>query len=181
MRRAAIWEDIFNGNFEQVYAYVAYRVAPVWEAAEDITQEVFLGAFQSKHAFHDNGSALAWLRGIARHKIADHFRSRGSDASSRLRISPKPASDVPAKPVNETEANPPERAVLVAMALRQLLENYAELLEEKYLEGLSVRRIARNRSSTEKAVESALTRARAAFRQAYHQQQKQHEEQDTQR
>ena len=62
MRRAAIWEDIFNGNFEQVYAYVAYRVAPDWEAAEDITQDVFLGAFQSKQAFHSNGSALAWLR-----------------------------------------------------------------------------------------------------------------------
>ena len=180
MRRAALWEDIFNGNFEQVYAYVAYRVAPDWEAAEDITQEVFLGAFQSKHAFHDNGSALAWLRGIARHKIADHFRGRG-DASSRLRISPKPASDLPARADSATEANPPERAVLVAMALRQLPENYAELLEEKYLEGLSVRRIARNRSSTEKAVESALTRARAAFRQAYRRQQKTHEEQDTQR
>ena len=181
MRRAATWEDIFNGNFEQVYAYVAYRVAPDWGAAEDITQEVFLGAFQSKHSFRDNGSALAWLRGIARHKIADHFRGRGSGASKALPISPKPASDLPAKPVSGSGENPPERAVLVAMALRELQENYAELLEEKYLEGLSVRRIARSRGSTEKAVESALTRARAAFRQAYHRQQKTHEEQDTQR
>ena len=181
MRRASTWEDIFNGNFEQVYAYVAYRVAPDWEITEDITQEVFLGAFQSKQSFHDNGSALAWLRGIARHKVADHFRGRDGSVLSPQRISPKPASTLPAKPVNATEGNPPERAVLVAMALRQLPENYAGLLEEKYLEGFSVRRIARSRSSTEKAVESALTRARAAFRQAYRRQQKTHEEQDIQR
>jgi DNA-directed RNA polymerase specialized sigma24 family protein len=48
-----------------------------------------------------------------------------------------------------------------------LPQDYANLLEEKYLDGLSVRQIAQRRGVGEKSVESALSRAREAFREKY--------------
>jgi DNA-directed RNA polymerase specialized sigma24 family protein len=51
--------------------------------------------------------------------------------------------------------------------MRELPVKYADLLEEKYLEGLSVADIARRRGESDKAVESNLSRARDAFRQAF--------------
>ena len=47
-------------------------------------------------------------------------------------------------------------------------EHYTELLEEKYMDGLSVREMAERRRTSEKAIESALTRARAKFREVFH-------------
>ena len=171
MRQVVMWENVFNRYFEQVYAYVAYRVAPDWEAAQDITQEVFSGAFQSHQSSPPNGSVLFWLRGIARHKVADHFRGQTERVSQRVPSSPAPVSDRPDTSPAEAEIDRAARAMLVSLALRGLPTNYAELLEEKYMEGSPVRQIASRRGASEKAIESALTRARAAFRQAYRRQQ----------
>ena len=174
MNQGGMWESVFNRYFDQVYAYVAYRVAPDWDAAQDIAQEVFLGAFKSNPSPKTNGSVLSWLRGIARHKVADHFRTRGK-GSGRLRVSSQAVSDFPAA----TDGDGADRAMRVSRALRELRADYAQLLEEKYIEGFSVRRMAADRRSSEKAVESALTRARAAFRQAYRHQQNTPSRQET--
>jgi DNA-directed RNA polymerase specialized sigma24 family protein len=59
------------------------------------------------------------------------------------------------------------RALQVSRLLRTLPDGYAELLEEKYLEGFSVRDMAARRGQSEKAVESAHGRARETFRDAW--------------
>ena len=48
--------------------------------------------------------------------------------------------------------------------MSQLPPHYRSALEEKYLQGKSVRDIAAGRSVSEKTIESQLTRAREAFR-----------------
>lgn len=45
--------------------------------ADDVTQQVFVSAWQSRVRYHaDQGPLGAWLVGIARHRIADHFSRR---------------------------------------------------------------------------------------------------------
>ncbi|MGB3830195.1 MAG: sigma-70 family RNA polymerase sigma factor [Ornithinimicrobium sp.] len=45
--------------------------------ADDVTQQVFVSAWQSRARYRpDQGPLGAWLVGIARHRIADHFRRR---------------------------------------------------------------------------------------------------------
>ena len=51
--------------------------------------------------------------------------------------------------------------------MSQLPQHYREALEAKYVLRQSVREIATDRSTTEKAVESLLTRARQAFRESF--------------
>ena len=57
-----------------------------------------------------------------------------------------------------------ETRALVDVTLSQLPPAYREALEAKYLLGRSVRAMAEAWRTTEKTVESRLTRARAAFR-----------------
>jgi RNA polymerase sigma-70 factor (ECF subfamily) len=134
---------------------VAYRLSPDLEAAADVTQEVFLAAVKGWKGYRGDGSPLTWLRAIARHKVADHLRAR---LRRPAQLSPE------ALPAAVPEEEAGRRATLIAGVMRSLPDGYAELLEEKYLEGLSVGQIARHRRSSEKAVESSLTRARRAFR-----------------
>lgn len=156
-------ENSFDRHIDDVYSYVAYRVAPDREAARDIAQEVFLAALKGLAKFRGNDDgARHWLRGIARHKVADHFRARFPHVDrDALGIG------VPDQTATQTPGDRQRRALMVSWVMRQLPGRYADLLEDKYLEGLSVRAIARQRETTEKAVESALSRARDAFRAIY--------------
>ncbi len=153
------FEKICCSCFDDVYSYVAFRVAPDAEAASDITQEVFLAALKALPDFQGEGSPLAWLRAIARHKVGDYFRAR--------KALPDPPADSQLGVVVGGWSKHQQEALLVSQVLRRLPANYAELLEEKYLDEASVREIARRRNMSEKAVESALSRARDAFRKAF--------------
>ncbi len=159
------FEKLFDQHFEQVYSYLAYRVSPDREAAKDLTQEVFLAALKNWESYRGDGSALTWLRSIARNKVADHFRklpARSSLAEIDL--------DQFADSFNSSSARDrQDQAALVSLIIRRLPHDYAELLEQKYQEGLSVKQIAQLGKKTEKAVASALTRARESFRKVFKQ------------
>ena len=55
--------------------------------ADDLAQEVFLAALRNLPGFRRGDDFWAWLRGIARNKLLNHFRSAGrrNDALSRFR------------------------------------------------------------------------------------------------
>jgi RNA polymerase sigma-70 factor (ECF subfamily) len=61
---------------DSVYAYLYSRLIPRSNLVEDMVQEVFLAAWEGLGKFHGTSSLKAWLLGIARHKIEDHYRSR---------------------------------------------------------------------------------------------------------
>ncbi len=166
------FEKVFDQHFEEVYSYVAYRVSPDREAAKDLTQEVFLAALKSWKSYRGDGPALTWLRSIARNKVADHFRKLAA-GSWRTEID----LDQFADGFTSSASGRQDQAALVSLIIRRLPHDYAELLERKYQEGLSVKQIARLRKTTEKAVESALTRARDSFRKVFEQLQNREEHQ----
>ena len=154
-------EELFQCHFDGVYRYVAYRVAPDLETARDITQEVFVAAFEQLDGYRGDASSLTWLRSIARHKVADHFRAAAGNPTQHHQ-------DLEALSTGSTAASAREaQALLVSLAMRQVPEHYVEALEEKYIEGLSVSDMAAKRQVSEKAVESMLSRAREAFRIAF--------------
>ena len=147
----------FDRHFGDVYGYVAYRLAPDSEASQEVTQEVFLAALQSWESYRGAGSVLSWLRAIARCKVADHLRLH---TRHKGRTDSRDLTELVAPSLHE----PLDRVVLLAQAMRSLPTESVELLEEKYLEGLSIRQMARTRARSEKSVESALSRAREMLR-----------------
>ncbi len=153
--------EIYDEHFAKVYAYVAYRVGPREPALDDIVQDVFVAALRGLPRFRPDRPVLTWLRAIARHKVADHFRSRGTSAPEVLGLAD----------VDRGLAGSPEerRDLAVSHVMRRLNSRHADLLEAKYLDGLSVKDMARRRGESEKAIESALSRAREEFRSVFRQ------------
>src|ERR1700759_342235 len=101
--------ELYENNFDRVYAFVASRVFDRTEA-EDLTAEVFHQALANLRQFEWRGTPfIAWLLRIASNAIADRWqrRSRHTEVSD---------SDLPeAGAEDETE-----RRVLLAQLLEEL-------------------------------------------------------------
>ena len=108
--------------------------------------------------------STAWLIGIARHKLVDHWRAvereeRGLRAVGGGRVG------------EANDADDPWDAHLDALAAREVLDaqtgTHRAVLTLRYLDGLPVADCARALGRTVHATEALLTRARAAFRRSY--------------
>ncbi|MCW2736721.1 sigma-70 family RNA polymerase sigma factor [Nocardioides sp.] len=63
--------------------------------AEDVTQQVFVAAWRSRHTLTPSPSALpSWLIGIARHKISDVRAARSRDVDRARAVAAVPDSDL---------------------------------------------------------------------------------------
>ncbi len=65
--------DLYRQHVKQVYRYVLARVSNVGDA-QDLTSQTFLTALESLPNYRGQGAFGAWLMGIARHKVMDHYR-----------------------------------------------------------------------------------------------------------
>src|SRR5262245_55509838 len=77
LREALADEAAFQRWYERVmphvYAYLASRARDV-HLAEELTQQTFIAAIEARRTFDGRSDSVTWLCGIARHKLADHFR-----------------------------------------------------------------------------------------------------------
>lgn len=141
--------------------------APTWEDAEDILQEVFLAAMNQGRLLRlPEGEQLAWLGGIARHKLADHYR--------RLKRRPTLPLEMSAAVLTEPEALAPE-AVIVTQeaqrelwaAVRQLSALQQQVIYLRFVGGLRSPQIASLLGKQEVAVRKLLSRAMNHLRGLY--------------
>ncbi len=149
---------------DAIYGYVSHRLLPRADRADDIVQEVFLAAWRQLRDFRGDSSVTAWLLGIARHKVEDHYRARFREfavlAESDAGEPEVPAPDPPLDDVlDRQEARRKARRILEALP-----ETYATALLWRYWEERSIREIAAQSGKTEKAVERLLARAREEFK-----------------
>ena len=69
-----------------LYRYARSRVGNR-ELAEDLVQDAFLAALQSRDRFQGRATVRTWLLSILRHKIVDHYRRVGG-ASPAIEADP---------------------------------------------------------------------------------------------
>ncbi len=129
---------------DELYRYIFVRVGHV-EEAEDLTMDV-IHACQST----DAENLKAYMIGVARHQIADHFR-RFARAKKQ--------------PENERtyDLSTSDDFLRTQAVLARLAENYREHLVLKYVCGFSSEEVAVMVESTSTAVDNTLQRARKAF------------------
>jgi RNA polymerase sigma-70 factor, ECF subfamily len=101
---------------------------------------------------------VAWLIGVARHKLVDHWR-RGERERRGLAALEAAESDDPWGEVLDMSA--------ARSALARLPGPQRAALALRYLDGLSVTEIADHLDRTVRGTETLLVRARAALRRIY--------------
>jgi RNA polymerase sigma factor (sigma-70 family) len=147
-----------------VWRFVYVRVKGDRHLAEDIVSESVLALVRAvSDPRVDIGNPMAWLRSVAAHKVADHFRAAAR--VQHLIDQAKQASPVSdgRDAVQEHELR--ERREEIRQVLDQLPEQTRLALEWKYVDKLSVKVIAERLDITEKAAESSLFSGRKEFRQ----------------
>ncbi len=167
------FRELFDRFFPRLYRFALARLGGDSEAAQDVVQQTFCNAIGRLDSYRGEAALYTWFCQICRNVIADHFRSRGRgttrvvlledqpDARAILETLAAPASDQP-----EAGAWQAQLHRIVEATLDALPGHYGEVLEWKYVDGLSVREIAERLKLGPKATESLLTRARESFRDA---------------
>lgn len=151
--------ELYDDAVGEVYGYLVRRCeSPA--VAEELTSETFLAAADAVVRRPPPDLSVAWLIGIARHKLADHWRRR--EREQRLLVA------VDAQPDDTADVWDVELDRITAHdVLAELGPHHRGALTLRYVDGLPVREVAAHLGRTEKATEVLLVRARAAFRTAY--------------
>src|SRR3954451_20698406 len=90
LREALASNDAFDRWYRRtvprVYSYLLSRCGGDTALAEDLTQQTFVAAIDQRAAFDGRSEIVTWLCGIARHKLADHFRSVERQERRRMEL-----------------------------------------------------------------------------------------------
>jgi len=168
MLRMAEAQDVktfFRDVYPRLLRFVFAQTDLSQGDVDDIVQEALVHAWQRREEFLGQASLETWLFSIARHKIADHWRSRKRSAAENPAVAAEALARMHLDPLPEQLLGTVELRRRVAEALDRIDPDYARVLILRYLEDLPVRAIAGKLDESESAVESRLTRAREAFRQ----------------
>jgi RNA polymerase sigma-70 factor (ECF subfamily) len=139
--------DLYEQNFDRVYAFIARRVCKR-ELAEDLTAEVFHQALASIANFRWQGAPfIAWLYGIAVNVLSSHWQKNGSPASPL-------GEDWDQGGCDEIEL----RAILAEL-VDSLLPDQRTVIVRRFIEERSIREIAQELSRSEGAIKQLQLRA----------------------
>jgi RNA polymerase sigma-70 factor (ECF subfamily) len=165
------FRDFFDSSFPKLYRFALARLDGQRDEATEIVQLTLCKAFEHLDSYRGEASLFGWMCQICRNAINDRGR--------RLELQPAPLAlledDAEVRSILESIAAPTadepfSQAVrgqmvrFIQAALDSLPDRYGDVLEWKYVDGLSVKEIAERLAVGPKAAESLLARARAACR-----------------
>ncbi len=145
--------ELYENNFDRVYAYVVRRVASR-EEAEDVTAEVFQQALINIRRFEWRGAPfISWLLGIAANVLA-----------SRWRRDPRQA-EVSTDTLEEAGAeNGIEQHTMLVRLVENLPPDQRYVIVERFVAQRSIREIAQELGRSEGAVKQLQFRALQTLR-----------------
>jgi RNA polymerase sigma-70 factor (ECF subfamily) len=154
---------LYDRALPDVYGYLLARCRNRADA-EDVTGEVFMAAVDAVRRAAVPDLTVAWLIGVARHKLVDHWRRREREDRRMEAV----ASDAGTVDAAGNDPWPEHLDVLAARdTLATLSAQHRAALTLRYLDGLSVPEVSGALGRSVHATEALLVRARQAFRVAH--------------
>lgn len=147
-RDPARFSELYERNFERVYAYIAHRVGNR-EEAQDLTSEVFHEALASIGRFEWRGAPfIAWLLGIAAHRLARRWQ----------RITGQQEVPVDDFDLVGSDGQIEERAMLFQL-VEELPPDQREVIISRFVYQRSLKEIAQELQRSEGAIKQLQLRA----------------------
>jgi len=157
------WRTFYDAYFDRLWRYLLVVAAGNEDAAREALQGALVRVARHIKIFRDEIVLWSWLTVLARSAFADETRKRRRYLSFLDRFTRHANVEKDAASDSEIDDR-----------LRTLLENQVaalppgerELIEQKYFTRRAVREIADELGTTEKAVESKLSRVRKKLKDA---------------
>jgi len=114
------WEGFYKENEERIASYFSKRGIP-YHTIQDLTQETFIGAFQSISSLQKIRSLTGWLYGIAYHNFIHYLREKYK----------KPKTLEPLAPLSDI------------IRIKKLSSREIKIIQYHLIEGLTLKDISR--------------------------------------
>jgi RNA polymerase sigma-70 factor (ECF subfamily) len=153
----ACFAELYEINFERVYAYVVKRVGNRTET-EDLTSEVFHQALANLKRFEWRGIPFAaWLFRIAANLIADRWQRSGREI-------PDDSGKIESVQVSPAEIEEVERRATLFRLVDTLPVEQRRVVVLRFVEQKSIKDVAQEIQKTEGAVKQLQFRALNSLR-----------------
>ncbi|NNF66177.1 MAG: sigma-70 family RNA polymerase sigma factor [Gammaproteobacteria bacterium] len=167
------FDEFFDANFPRLYRFTRSRIGDDEDAIKEIVQKTLCRAIAKLQTYRGEAALFTWLCRLCRNEISDHFKLARRDESRQL-----PFDDVEVRAVLESlddgGDNDPGSNVerdqlgqLIQTILDYLPARQGNVLEWKYIQGMTVAEIAAQMEISQQAVQSLLARARQSFRNGF--------------
>ncbi len=157
-RDPARFAELYENNFERVYAYVVRRVGDRAET-EDLTSEVFHHALANLGRFEWRGIPFAaWLFRIAANLIADRWQRNGRE---QIVDEPEQIETAQARGAGFEEV---ERRATLFRLVSTLPAEQQRVVVLRFVEQKSIKEVAREIRKSEGAVKQLQFRALSSLR-----------------
>ena len=147
-RDPSCFAELYEQNFNRVYAFIARRVS-TREEAQDLTAEVFHEALAGIGRFEWRGAPfVAWLLGIAAHVLAGHWQrnpKRQEILAEDLELAGNDGSI--------------ERRAMIFQLVESLPDDQRQVIVRRFVEQRSIKEIAEEFSRSEGAIKQLQLRA----------------------
>jgi RNA polymerase sigma-70 factor (ECF subfamily) len=169
----AILDDVARGNRDAFRWIVRAYSLPLrcflcsqiyrLDDVDDLTQEVFLAAFQDLPTFRRGDDFGAWLCGIARHKLHDYFRSTARRRQALARFQQEVARVVEADLERAAAHDSSEAIEVLLRCIGRLPEKLCRVVRAG-LDGIKPEVLAENLSTSVGAIYNLHYRANQLLR-----------------
>ena len=167
------FRELFDSYYPRLFRFAVARLNGDREVSADVVQQTFCNAIQRLDSYRGEAALYTWFCQICRNLIIDYCRAHHRESQKVVLIEDHAnvraiLEALSAPFLEQPEVSAWQRDVrrLVQATMDTLPARYGDVLEWKYVDGLSVKEIAERIHVSAKAAESLLTRARAAFREA---------------
>ncbi len=147
----AAFGRLYDRYVQPIYRYLYSRLGDV-HAAEDVTSQTFITAYESLPKYREQGQFSAWLFRIARSKMNDHFRR------SRREVGLEAAGELLEREDSLGALIRAEELSQIRFLIKKLNEEEQDLIRLRYVADLSFAEIADLLGKREDAVKKSVYR-----------------------
>ena len=167
--REDAFEELVRRYQRPIAAYV-YRMVGDYEAALDLTQEVFIKVYNSLRRYRSEFKFSTWIYKIAHNSAVDHLRRYSNRAQALTNEFEGEQYDLPLESRHlspEQESERTERRAEIEQVVRGLPTAYRELVLLRHSHDMSYDEIAEVTGLPLGTVKNRLFRARETMRQQF--------------
>jgi len=160
----------FDEFFPRLYRFAINRLSGDHEATGEVVQNTLAKILMNLHKFRGESALFTWMCSICNNEILDHLKRQDRYGKTIVLETNLTERDRAQATTRRDRADQPDDVYgreQKVLRIHQILDNlphqYGNVLEWKYIEGLSVKDMAGRLGLSHVATQSLLFRARAAF------------------